>query len=173
MRPLLKPSGTSAKRFTRRLCANKKLSMRRKSALRLRKTGKSVKSNAKRTERIELGGESGRNKDVLSVSVCVRNNGNLMSKGSGNETRDTSDVAEKNVRGTGIGGAVAVAVAVGLEIETGIGNENENGIAIVIGSVNATETEIGIATGLVTAPQPVVLSVPCQSDLVTRREVRC
>lgn len=158
MRPSFKPSGTSAKRLIRRLCANRKRLMMRKRGLEPRRTGRSAKSSARRMKRIELEGESEMNRDVLSVSVCAKNNKKLMSKEIENETRDTSDVDEKSARDIGIGGASAAAVAAGLEI----GNETE--------TETETGTGIGIVTGLVTALQAVVLTVPYPSDLAIQRQ---
>lgn len=160
MRPSFKPSGTSEKKFTRRLCANRKRSMMRKGGLELRRIGRSAKSSARRTKRSELEGESGMNRDVLSASVCAKNNRNLMNKEIENETKDTSDVDEKSVKDIGIGGASAVGVAAGLEI----GNESE------AETETETGTGIGIATGRVTAPQAVVLTVPYPSDLAILRQ---
>lgn len=99
------------------------------------------------------------NRGVLSASVCAKNNTKLTSKEIEDETTDTSDVDEKSARDIGIGAASAVAVAAGLGIGRRIENESESEIE------TETGTGIGIATGLVTAPQAVVLTVPCPSDL--------
>lgn len=124
---------------------------KRRNKLKPRKTGKSAKSNARRTRRTELDEGNVTNNDGLSVSAFARSSGSLMNKGNGNETSDMNDGGEKSARDIGIGNN-GIAIAVAAEQEIGIG------------------ARIAIATVLVTVPRVIVLNEPRQGP-VNQREI--